>query len=218
MTSELIDKFAVLRERVDYQGAMLGGVCTLIAMLLMMGKLMTQDEIALRIEEDRQALLDQVLPAHYFDNAPFEDTMTLDDPLFAELPTDVYLAKKDGQLTALVFQAETQGYGGTITLLMAIDINGTVIGVRTLSHKETPGLADAIEVSKSDWITVFNGLSIGNPPKSAWAVKKDGGQFDQFTGATITPRAIVASVLSGLEFHARQHSQLTQSEDNTHDR
>ena len=219
MTTLLIDKLTILRERVDYQGAMLGGMCTLIALLLMLGKLSTQDDIALRLEEDRLALLSQVLPTYYFDNSPFDDSVTISDSVFSPVPTEVYLAKLDGRVSAIVFQATIQGYGGAITLLMAIDTDGKVVGVRTLSHKETPGLADDIEISKSDWITTFNGLSIGNPPRSAWAVKKDGGQFDQFTGATITPRAIVASVLKSLEFQARHQQQFSnaQAEDISHD-
>ncbi len=89
-----------------------------------------------------------------------------------------------------------------MVMIMGVDRIGTLLGVRVISHAETPGLGDKIEASKSDWILKFNGRSLNDPPPTGWAVKKDGGIFDQFTGATITPRALVGAVKNGLEFFA----------------
>jgi electron transport complex protein RnfG len=86
------------------------------------------------------------------------------------------------------------GYNGDIRLLAGIDAGGTVLGVRVVSHRETPGLGDPIEVDKSDWILGFANKSLRNPETGGWAVKRDGGQFDQFTGATISPRAVVRTI------------------------
>lgn len=90
------------------------------------------------------------------------------------------------------------GYSGNINLLVGIDMSGAILGVRVTSHRETPGLGDQIELKKSDWIKSFNGRTLGSPPHSEWNVKKNGGEFDQFTGATITPRAVVKAVQKAL--------------------
>jgi len=94
--------------------------------------------------------------------------------------------------------------------MMAVDAAGRILGVRVLAHKETPGLGDKIEVKKGDWILRFSGLSLGQPPEARWKVKKDGGEFDQFAGATITPRGVVAAVRRGLEFFRANQAQLTE--------
>jgi electron transport complex protein RnfG len=90
------------------------------------------------------------------------------------------------------------GYSGPIKLLVAVRTDGTLGGVRVVAHKETPGLGDKVEESRSDWILSFNDKSLSKPALAGWKVKKDGGQFDQFTGATITPRAIVSGVKNTL--------------------
>ncbi len=106
----------------------------------------------------------------------------------------IFPAKNDGKLFAhLIEHTYPNGYSGNIRLLTGIDVNGQLLGVRVITHKETPGLGDKIETRKSDWIKGFSGLSLTNPDSSGWKVKRDGGVFDQFTGATITPRAIVSA-------------------------
>ena len=121
----------------------------------------------------------------------------------------VYRALSAGQVTALAFQVEGRGYAGEIDVLLGLDADGRILGARVLSHKETPGLGDKIEVAKDDWILAFDGLSLGDPPPERWAVKKDGGDFDQFSGATITPRAVVRALKGGLEFFAANRAALT---------
>jgi electron transport complex protein RnfG len=103
-----------------------------------------------------------------------------------------------------------QGYSGTIRLLVGIDATGAVTGVRVLAHAETPGLGDKVDVRVSDWILGFNGRSLQNPDTSGWRVRKDGGDFDQFVGATITPRAVVGAVHDALQFFAANRDALLQ--------
>ena len=113
------------------------------------------------------------------------------------------LRNPSGELAGFVFDASTeQGYNGHISLWIGTDLTGRIIGVRVKTHHETPGLGDKIELEISPWILEFNGKSLANP--SAWTVKRDGGQFDQFTGATITPRAVVHAVRDGLAGFAQQ--------------
>jgi electron transport complex protein RnfG len=111
----------------------------------------------------------------------------------------VYRATKNGKVTGLAYETFGVGYAGQMKLMLGIDTEGKILGVRVLAHKETPGLGDKMEVKKSNWILRFDGLSLGNPPIEKWKVKKDGGQFDQFTGATITPRGIVDAIRRGLQ-------------------
>ena len=109
-------------------------------------------------------------------------------------------------MTGVAYEVFGTGYAGQMKLMLGVDAEGRALGVRVLAHKETPGLGDKIEVKKGDWILQFDGLSLGNPPVEKWKVKKDGGQFDQFTGATITPRGVVSAIREGLEFFAAHQS------------
>jgi electron transport complex protein RnfG len=122
----------------------------------------------------------------------------------------VYRARLNNEPSGVVMQATApDGYGGAIRLLVGVDRNGVLTGVRMIPpHNETPGLGDAIDVRKSDWITRFTGRSLGNPVEARWAVKKDGGEFDAFTGATITPRAVVGAVFRSLQYVAREQDAL----------
>ncbi|MBS0542941.1 MAG: RnfABCDGE type electron transport complex subunit G, partial [Proteobacteria bacterium] len=122
--------------------------------------------------------------------------------------TTVYRARKGDTVTGLAYEIRGSGYAGEIRLMMGVDAQGRILGVRVLAHKETPGLGDKIEVKKGDWITRFTGLSLGAPPAERWKVRKDGGEFDQFTGATITPRGVVAAVHRGLAFFAANKDSL----------
>ncbi len=123
----------------------------------------------------------------------------------------VYRALDGLDVSAVAFETVGQGYAGPIRVLLGIGTDGRILGARVLSHSETPGLGDKIEISRDDWISAFNGLSLGDPPPERWAVKKDGGVFDQFSGATITPRAVVAAIKGGLETFAAQRDALSAS-------
>lgn len=172
------------------------------------GQPLPEQEAAARIYEERAHALNQVLPAGNFDNIPTKSTLTLKDGEGKDVV--VYRAIKAGKVTGVAFEMQAAGYSGEIRLMMGVDATGKVIGVRVFSHHETPGRADRIDAKRSDWITKFTGLSLGNPPVEQWKIKKDGGQFDQFAGATATPRNVVLAVKRGLEFFAANKKQLTE--------
>ena len=185
-------------QRTLVHGLILGAFCLGFGMLLVMTNGFTVDEIALRAIEDRQNSLAQVIPDSIHDNNLATDTLALKNDQGNEVVA--YLATKEGKVTGVAFETSSSGYSGAIKVMLGVDLEGKILGARVLSHKETPGLGDKIEVKKGDWILRFTGLSIGNPTLDKWKVKKDGGQFDQFAGATITPRAVVKAIREGLQF------------------
>ena len=174
----------------------------------------TQQSTESRIIEAERAAqirtLGEILPAHSYDNALLDNVISLNEPLLGHrLETPAYLATLAGQPAAVILQANApDGYSGTISLLIGIMADGTLSGVRVIHHKETPGLGDRIELAKSPWIKSFDGKSLSNPAERGWAVKKDQGDFDQFAGATITPRAVVASVHKALQYFDQHHVEL----------
>jgi Na+-translocating ferredoxin:NAD+ oxidoreductase subunit G len=187
-------------------GVILGVFCLGFGLLLAVTEFFTRDAIAARAMEDRQNSLGQVIPVGIHDNNPVVDTITMQDAAGREIT--VYRALKGGRVTGVAYEIFGSGYAGQIKLMLGVDAEGRALGVRVLAHKETPGLGDKIEVKKGDWILQFSGLSLGNPPVEKWKVKKDGGRFDQFTGATITPRGVVAAIRNGLDFFAAHKAQL----------
>ncbi len=162
---------------------------------------------------NRAALLGQLnalVPDDRYDNDLSTDTMWLEaQTVGAAGPVTVYRARHTGQPVAAIFSFATpDGYSGPIRLLVGIFNDGKLAGVRVVGHNETPGLGDGIEAERSDWILNFNGLSLDNPPAERWAVRRDGGVFDQFTGATITPRAVVAAIKRSLLYFRDHRSDL----------
>lgn len=159
-----------------------------------------------KVECNKQAALmaslNEVMLHDRHDNDLLADRITVSDPLLGRNGHHIYRARQDGEPNGAVLEATApDGYGGNIALIVGVDMQGKVQGVRVVPpHNETPGLGDKIETKKSDWIYGFNGLSLGNPADAGWAVKKDGGQFDSFTGATITPRAVVGAVHRALQY------------------
>ncbi|KUJ72183.1 hypothetical protein AVO41_07100 [Thiomicrospira sp. WB1] len=149
---------------------------------------------------EKQALiktLQQVMPADHYDNDLLTDTFTYTPPdhMNTDQPLTVYRARKNNEPAGLVIKTVTQrAYNPNMHILIGVDVNGQILGVRVIKHAETPGLGDKIDPEKSDWITEFNGKHLGAPPIDQWTVKKHGGAFDQFTGATITPKAVVETV------------------------
>ena len=165
-------------------------------------------------EQKRKQLLlqlQQVVPAQGFDNAMHQDFITVRDELAfpGGQEVRVYRARLGGQPAAVVMRLRANdGYHGRIDLLVGIYTQGQISGVRVLSHSETPGLGDAIEIERSNWIRSFDGRTLNDPTDAGWAVKRDGGEFDQFTGATITPRAVVAAVHRALQYFDAQSQTL----------
>jgi len=194
------------RSKPWYQGVLLGIFALVAAVALAFGYKFAAPEISQRLKEDLNASLEQVVPAALRDNDMSSDTVTVK---IDGAPTTVYHARKDGALTAVAYRIIGTGYAGDIVIVMAVDLTGQITGVRVVQHAETPGLGDKIDVIKTNWIKSFDGLSLGNTPDEKWAVQKDGGQFDQFSGATITPRGVVKAVRHGLDvFHAKRSEML----------
>jgi len=163
---------------------------------------LTDERIA---ANERAAMLSKVkaiVPADRMDNDPLTDRIQVSDPdLLGSEATDVYRVRSgEGPVAVILNPIVPDGYAGPIKLLVAVLHDGSLGGVRVLSHHETPGLGDRIDEAKSDWIFSFAGKSLGAPPLERWKVKRDGGDFDQFTGATITPRSIVKAVKNTLLF------------------
>ena len=177
-------------------------VCT--TLLIAGTYLSTRDQIAVEKRRAEEKALLQVVPRELHDNSMLDETI----PVGPQTPglgltenKRIYIARKQGEVVAAVIPATApDGYTGAIDLIVGVNADGSIAGVRALAHKETPGLGDKVDIRKSDWVLGFNGRSLGNPELAGWAVKKDKGVFDQFTGATITPRSVVAATLRVLQF------------------
>jgi Na+-translocating ferredoxin:NAD+ oxidoreductase subunit G len=157
----------------------------------------------------KRALLSQVLPATLYDNDLLASQQELppDDLLGTRQPSALWIARRGGEFSGVVLEAiAPDGYSGDIGLLIGIDADGTVTGVRVTAHRETPGLGDYIDRAKSAWIDQFAGKSLTDPEAKYWKVAKDGGAFDARAGATITPRAVVKAVSSALDYFARHRA------------
>ena len=186
---------ALIRE-ISKPTLLLAGFAVAGTLLLAGVHSLTAKQIA---EGERLGLLKRIntlVEASRYDNNPLEDKISLPPAeLNSSEPVLVYRLRKQNQPVAAIFTTTTpDGYSGNIRLVVGVNADQTLAGVRVLAHKETPGLGDWIDVEKSDWILGFAGKSLQNPKDTGWSVKKDGGEFDQFTGATITPRAVVAAV------------------------
>jgi electron transport complex protein RnfG len=184
--------------------AALGLVAVLGTALLAAVHQLTAGRIEAQERRVVEQQLGQILPASEYDNDLLHDTIELQDEAYFPRGQVVtaYRARRDSRPVAVIFRFKAvDGYSGDIHLLAGTRYDGTLAGVRVVTHRETPGLGDAIEVEKSDWVLGFNGASLRDPGPGGWAVKRDGGQFDQFTGATITPRAVVDAVRSALEYY-----------------
>jgi Na+-translocating ferredoxin:NAD+ oxidoreductase subunit G len=166
----------------------------------------TKDRIAANERETLLSSLYALVPRESVDNDMALDTLQVRDQAQLGAPvTTVYRGRMQGKPVAAVLTTMVpSGYGGPIKLLVAVRYDGTLGGVRVISHHETPGLGDKIDETRSDWIYGFTGKSLGNPPLAKWKVKRDGGVFDQFTGATITPRSVVTAVRKTL-IYVKEH-------------
>ncbi len=148
--------------------------------------------------------LHALLPSDKLDNDIAADILELPpEPLLGTTENSIaYRARRGGEPVAVIFNSiAPNGYSGRIHLLVGVYVDGSLAGVRAVKHAETPGLGDAIELRKSDWVLGFDGKSLNDPAADGWRVKRDGGEFDQFTGATITPRAVVAAVRRTLLYY-----------------
>ena len=184
--------------------AVFGGIGTTLVMV-------TFESTEEKIEANEKAILlknlNNIIPTDIHSNNLLENQLIvpidsmLDSKAAGDKKMTIYRAWQGKKPIAIAFPIIAyDGYNGEIKLLIAIHSSGNILGVRVISHKETPGLGDKIEIAKSDWILGFNQKSLTDPKTKQWKVKKDGGIFDQFTGATITPRAIVNGVYKALDY------------------
>lgn len=181
----------------------------------------TRDRIAANERETLLRKLHALIEPARHDNNLFEDTISVrNQALFGTAdPVAIYRARMGSRPVALVLPTVApDGYNGKIKLLVGINYEGTLAGVRVIAHKETPGLGDGIEIERSDWIYGFDDKSLDNPATSRWQVKKDGGHFDQLTGATITPRAVVGAVRESLIYYRELRDSLFGTPENQDNR
>jgi electron transport complex protein RnfG len=172
---------------------------------------LTHDAIAKSEENEKLKLIKQIVPASSYDNDIIKDTAQLaaDALLGNDNETVVYRGRLKNRPSIAVIQAiAPDGYSGKIRLIIAIHSDGRIGGVRVISHKETPGLGDYIEIARNNWITGFNGTSLDNHKDADWKVKKDGGTFDYMAGATVTPRAMVKAVHKALQYYAQHRDEM----------
>jgi electron transport complex protein RnfG len=169
----------------------------------------THERIAANERATLLRKLSQLIPRDQYDNALLDDVTEIHAESLGPDPVRVYRARHAGTPVALVMTVvATEGYSGPIRLLVGIRHDGTLAGVRVVAQHETPGLGDGIDEQHSNWIYQFDGRSLDNPGEQGWAVRKDGGSFDQLTGATISPRAVVKAVHASLLYYRAHREQL----------
>ena len=194
----------MLRQSITRNSVLLAifAICT--TLLITGTYLLTKDRIAVEERKAEEKALLQIVPRERHDNSMLDETIAVGPEtkgLGLRQPKRIYIARQaDEIIAAIIPTTAPDGYNGDIDLIVGVNSDGTIAGVRALRHKETPGLGDKVDLKKSDWILSFNGRSLENPTVDNWAVKKDKGVFDQYTGATITPRAVVAATLGALQF------------------
>ncbi|MFT4764618.1 MAG: electron transport complex protein RnfG [Oleispira sp.] len=185
----------------------------------------TKESIEKNIQIAQAKALHEIVPQSAYDNDLLNDTISLShDEIHTEFNVRLlgpiaddavaYIARKDGKAHTIILPVTApDGYTTNIDMIVGIRLDGSLAGVRVINHKETPGLGDKIEAKKHPWILQFPGLSLIKPAEKLWEVKKDGGQFDQFTGATITPRAVVRAVRLALTFFQKHGKELAADKD-----
>lgn len=193
----------MLKREIVKNGLLLGLFALLCTALVALVNDQTKDQIKFQQQQELIRTLAQIVPDDSYDNELYKQCIVLNAP--AELGTDqrlsAYVATEKGKAVAIAMEAiAPDGYNGKIKLILGIAADGKVLGVRTLSHQETPGLGDKIDLRKSPWVTLFNGKHYKGDNDARWGVKKDGGEFDQFTGATITPRAYIKAIGRSLRY------------------
>jgi electron transport complex protein RnfG len=201
---------AELRQSIQKHSGILGAFALIVALALGLVNAATRDRITEQQQMAEREALQAVFPELLHDNDLLDNAFSIDpaDSVFTGVEKlglqntrSAYRGLNDGQVTGVILPLTVpDGYSGAINLLVGISREAQITGVRVVSHRETPGLGDKIDLRISPWILDFDGKSLENPAESRWQVRKDGGDFDQFVGATITPRAVVGGVSRALEF------------------
>lgn len=192
-------------------GLLLGLFALVCTGLVALVNQQTFDKIKQQEQQELARILHQIIPDALHDNQLTEQCTLLQDKdaLGTDSPMPAYIATFAGKPVAIAMEAiAPDGYNGNIKLIIGISQQGEVLGVRTLTHQETPGLGDKIDLRKSNWVESFLGKSLTSADDKRWQVKKDGGDFDQFTGATITPRAYVKAVKRALWYFSENQADI----------
>lgn len=202
----------MMKRAIARNATILTAFALVFALILGVTERLTRDSIATARRAAEARAYEEILPRSRYDNVLLDDVVSVDDRKLLGLHAarNALIARRDGRVEAVILPfTAPDGYSGAIDLIAAINADGSIAGVRAVAHRETPGLGDHVERRKSDWIESFRGRSLSDPLPERWAVKKDGGEFDQFTGATVTPRAVVAAVRRALEYYQANRETLT---------
>ena len=183
------------------------------ALLLAATNFLTKERIAESERMAAQQALFEIIPTDRHNNDLLVDLQPIPEQYWEALGlTDggnIYIARFDDEPVAAIIPSVTpKGYSGDIAMIVGVNFDGKIAGVRVTEHRETPGLGDKVELRKSDWILSFNGKSLTNPQTEGWDVKKNKGEFDQFTGATITPRAVIQQIAATLNYFESDRERL----------
>ncbi len=197
------EKTALADSSILRGGVTLAAIAAICTALVAFTYQLTDERIAANEQAWLEQSLQPALSGLFFDSGVSESVVTIPAP--HELPGSedaiIYrVYSGESPVAALFVVSARDGYAGAIRMLVGVGIDGTVTGVHVLAHRETPGLGDWIESSKSDWVKQFDGRSLTNPRAEGWKIKRDGGEFDQLTGASVTPRAIVKAVKETLQY------------------
>ena len=174
---------------------------------------LTEDRIAESERLAAQKALFEIIPVERHNNDLLMDIQPIPEKYWSTLGLesggDIHIARLDGEPVAAIIPSITpEGYSGDIAMIVGVNFDESIAGVRVVEHRETPGLGDKVDLRKSDWILSFNGKSLSNPKPNAWNVKKEKGDFDQFTGATITPRAVIHQIAKTLAYFSQDKERL----------
>lgn len=199
-----------MRKIIQKNGLILGAFALVTTSVIALTFSYTHERIEQAKERQLLSTLNQVVATSMHDNQLHLDCIIVEpDELLGNKPQRVFRSRMGTSNTALIIETTApDGYSGAIDLVVAIDTNNTVLGARVVEHKETPGLGDKIELRVSDWILDFTNIKYYDEFANRWQVKKDGGQFDQFTGATITPRSVVNAIRNAAIYGQANTAQL----------
>ena len=164
----------------------------------------TKAQIEYQVRREQANKIFELFPEYEHDNRVIDDTFMVESEsslLRTREAEEGYRVRQTGAVVGVILPATARdGYSGDIRTLVGIRLDGSISGVRVVSHHETLGLGDLVDLRRSDWVRGFDNRSLTDPPPIGWNVKKNGGVFDQFTGATITPRAVIHATRRALEY------------------
>ena len=200
-------------QSIRFNSILLAIFALITAIILASTDSLTRDRIADSERAAAQRALLEIIPLDRHNNDLLMDVQPIPEKVWPALGLkkggEIHIARDNGEPVAAIIPAITpDGYSGNISMIIGVNFDGTLAGVRVVEHKETPGLGDKVDLKKSDWILSFNGKSLINPERDGWDVKKNGGQFDQFTGATITPRAVINQIAEVLQYFSEDSERL----------